>query len=103
MDEEIVGPEKLEKLAGLIYGKEEPDKIFYKEIPYRIEHRDGKYVIRIKAPHVKKEAVSLVKGEDEIVVRVGNFKAHIMLPRKLRSLEPEKAKVEKDEILIFMS
>ncbi len=37
------------------------------------------------------------------MVRVGNFKSHIMLPRKLRNLEPEKARVEGDEILIFMS
>ncbi|GAB6066518.1 TRC40/GET3/ArsA family transport-energizing ATPase [Aquifex pyrophilus] len=102
LEEEVVGLEKLEKLADIIYGEEPPDKIFHREIPYKIEHRDGEYVIRIKAPGVKKESVSLVKGEDEIVVRVGNFKSHIMLPRKLRNLEPERAKVEKDEILIFM-
>ncbi|WP_461830082.1 TRC40/GET3/ArsA family transport-energizing ATPase [Aquifex sp.] len=103
LQEEVVGLEKLEKLAKLVYGEEDPSKIFHKEIPYKIEHRDGRYIIRIKAPGIKKESVSLVKGEDEIVVRVGNFKSHIMLPRKLRNLEPEKAKVEGDEILIFMS
>ncbi len=103
LQEEVVGLEKLEKLAKLVYGEEDPSKVFHKEIPYKIEHKDGKYIIRIKAPGIKKESVSLVKGEDEIVVRVGNFKSHIMLPRKLRNLEPEKAKVEGDEILIFMS
>ena len=103
LQEEVVGLEKLEKLAKLVYGEEDPSKVFHKEIPYKIEHKDGKYIIRIKAPGIKKETVSLVKGEDEIVVRVGNFKSHIMLPRKLRNLEPEKAKVEGDEILIFMA
>ena len=103
LQEEVVGLEKLEKLAKLVYGEEDPSQVFHKEIPYKIEHKDGKYIIRIKAPGIKKESVSLVKGEDEIVVRVGNFKSHIMLPRKLRNLEPEKAKVEGDEILIFMS
>ncbi len=103
LQEEVVGLEKLEKLARLVYGEEDPSKVFHKEIPYKIEHKDGKYIIRIKAPGIKKESVSLVKGEDEIVVRVGNFKSHIMLPRKLRNLEPEKARVEGDEILIFMS
>jgi len=103
LEEEVVGLERLEKLAQLIYGNEPPDKVFHKEIPYKIEQLDGKYIIRIKAPGIKKEAVSLVKGEDEIVVRVGNFKAHVMLPRKLRNLEPERARVEKDEILIYMS
>ncbi|WP_461832003.1 TRC40/GET3/ArsA family transport-energizing ATPase [Aquifex sp.] len=102
LEEEVVGLEKLERLADIIYGDESPDKVFHKEIPYRIEKKDGEYVIRIKAPGVKKEDISLVKGEDEIVVRVGNFKSHIMLPRKLRNLEPERAKVEGDEILIFM-
>ncbi|NPA32668.1 MAG: TRC40/GET3/ArsA family transport-energizing ATPase [Aquificae bacterium] len=102
MEEEVVGKERLQKLAKIIYGERSPDEVFHKEIPYKIEQRDGGFVIRIKAPGVSKESVSLVKGEDELVVRVGNFKSHIMLPRKLRNLEPVKAKVEKGEILIFM-
>ncbi|RUM29628.1 MAG: ArsA family ATPase [Aquifex sp.] len=102
LEEEVVGLEKLEKIANIIYGENSPDEIFHKEIPYKIEQKDDSYVIRIKAPGIKKESVSLVKGEDEIIVRVGNFKTHIMLPRKLRNLEPEKAKVEGNEILIYM-
>ncbi|HIP42614.1 MAG TPA: ArsA family ATPase [Aquifex aeolicus] len=102
LEEEVVGLEKLEKIANIIYGENSPDEIFHKEIPYKIEQKDDNYIIRIKAPGVKKESVSLVRGEDEIIVRVGNFKTHIMLPRKLRNLEPEKAKVEGDEILIYM-
>lgn len=102
LEEEVVGLEKLEKIANIIYGENSPDEIFHKEIPYKIEQKDDSYVIRIKAPGIKKESVSLVKGEDEIIVRVGNFKTHIMLPRKLRNLEPDKAKVEGNEILIYM-
>ncbi len=64
LQEEVVGLEKLEKLARLVYGEEDPSKVFHKEIPYKIEHKDGKYIIRIKAPGINKESVSLVKGED---------------------------------------
>ncbi len=102
MEEEVVGKEKLERLAEIIYGQEPPDRVFHKEIPYQIRQENGKYVIVVKAPGVKKEAISLVKGEDEIIVRVGNFKTHIMLPRKLRHLEPERARVVDDRIEIYM-
>ena len=49
---------------------------------------------------MSKERVSLVKGEDSLVVRVGNFKSHIMLPRKVRDCDPVSAKIEDGHIVI---
>jgi len=102
LEEEIVGKKKLEKLSRLVYGDRSPDEVFHKELPYKIEQTEEGYVIKVKAPGVKKETVSLAKGEDEIVIRVGNFKSHVLLPKKLRHLEPVKAKVEGDWILIYL-
>ncbi len=100
LEEEVFGTRRLEILSDIIYRDRDPSDVFFKEKPYEFIQEDGRYVIKIRAPFVKKESVSLLKGEDEIVVRVGNFKSHIMLPRKLRDLEPEGARIEEGYIYV---
>ncbi len=100
LEEEVFGTRRLEILSDIIYRDRDPAEVFFKEKPYEFIQEDGRYVIKIRAPFVKKESVSLLKGEDEIVVRVGNFKSHIMLPRKLRDLEPEGARIEEGYIYV---
>ncbi len=100
LEEEVFGTRRLEILSEIIYRDRDPAEVFFKEKPYEFIQEDGRYVIKIKVPFVKKESVSLLKGEDEIVVRVGNFKSHIMLPRKLRDLEPEGARIEEGYIYV---
>ena len=103
LKEEVFGIERLRLLSEMIYGERDPSEVFFRERPYEfIQEGDG-YVIKIRAPFVKKESVSLLKGEEEIVVRVGNFKSHIMLPRKLRNLEPEGARIEGGYIYVRLS
>ncbi len=94
LEEEVCGKEKLKILSDLVYKGRNPYSVFFKEKAYEILQEGQGYLIKIKAPFLSKEKVSLLKGEEEIVVRVGNFKSHILLPRKLRNLEPKGAKVE---------
>ena len=100
LEEEVFGEERLRTLAGLIYGDRDPAEVFFKDRPYEFVKEDGGFVIKIKAPFISKEKVSLLKGEDAVIVRVGNFKSHILLPRKLRNLEPAGAKIEGGYILV---
>ncbi len=103
LEREVFGMSRLELLSELIYGEKDPYEVFFKERPYEFVEEKGEYVVKVKAPFVNKENVSLLKGENEIIVRVGNFKSHIMLPRKLRSLEPRKAKIENGYIYIRLA
>ncbi len=103
LEEEVFGLERLEVLSDIIYRDRDPSEIFFKEKPYEFIQENEHYVIKIRAPFVKKETVSLLKGEDEIVVRVGNFKSHILLPRKLRNLEPQGAKIEDGYIYVRLA
>lgn len=100
LEGEVVGYDRLTELSLLIYGDRDPYEVFHKEKPYEIYGEDEHYVVRIRAPFVSKERVSLIKGEDSLVVRVGNFKSHIMLPRKIRDCEPGSAKIEDGHIVI---
>ena len=103
MKGEVFGEEKLKGLAELLYGERDPAQVLFKERPYEFIKEKVGYTLKIKAPFVTKEKVSLLKGEGEIVVRVGNFKSHIMLPRKLRNLDPKGAKIENGYIKIRLA
>ncbi len=100
MKGEVFGEERLKDLAKVIYGERDPAEVIFREKPYEFVKDEEGYTLIIRAPFVTKETVSLLKSEEEIVVRVGNFKSHILLPRKLRRLEPQKAKVEDGYIKI---
>ncbi len=102
LEEEVCGAEKLRLLSEIIYRDRDPSEILFRERAYEFLQEGGGYLIKIRAPFVRKESVTLIRGEDEIVVRVGNFKSHILLPRKLRNLEPKSAKVEEGYIYVRM-
>ena len=95
---EIVGYDRLKILADQIYGKRNPMKRFYKEEPYELIKKNGNYRLKLKLPFVMKKDVELNKFIDELIVRIGGFKRHILLPRQVASMEPVKATLE-DQIL----
>jgi arsenite-transporting ATPase len=48
-----------------------------------------------------KKDVELNKFIDELVVRIGGFKRHILLPRQVASLDPVKAKLKRQYLHIY--
>ncbi|MFN3471383.1 MAG: ArsA family ATPase, partial [Aquificaceae bacterium] len=77
--------------------------VLYKEKPYEFIEEDGGYVIKLKAPFLTKEGLTVLKSEGEIVVRWRNFKSHVLLPRRLRDYEPKGARIEGGYLKILLS
>jgi len=98
---EIIGYDDLKSLADQIYKKNNPLRRFYKEEPYRLSKVDGSYRLKIKLPFIMKKNVELNKYVDELIVRIGGFKRHIMLPRQVASLKPVKAKLKNQYLHIY--
>ncbi len=80
---EILGRESLTSLADQIYGDRDPLERFFEGEPYTLVKADGKYRLKIKLPFVQKKDVDLNKIADELIIRVGSFKRHILLPRQV--------------------
>ncbi|MBW1918226.1 MAG: ArsA family ATPase [Deltaproteobacteria bacterium] len=99
-DREVVGLESLTRLSQAIYGDRQPEDILYRESPYRFEKSDGVYTLAIRLPFIGAEDVSLGKTGEELVIRVGGFKRHVLLPRNMAALEPQGAKFEGDYLNI---
>jgi arsenite-transporting ATPase len=97
---EPLGKEGLAKLAENIYGERDPTRHFFTDWPYEISQKDGTACIKMKLPYITKEEVEVHRLADEIVIRVGGFKRHILLPRHLASNKNATAKMDKEYLQI---
>lgn len=81
--EEVLGYDRLRVLADRIYEGENPlDRLFDGQ-PYELVKSDGGYQMKIKLPFVEKKQVDLNKSSDELIIRLGAFKRHLLLPRQV--------------------
>ncbi|AFQ43936.1 ArsA family ATPase [Desulfosporosinus meridiei] len=97
-EQEIVGLEMLERMGEEIFKGEEPTEIKYNARTQKISKENNEYIMEIYMPFTTKRDLSLNQKGDELIIRVGNIKRTITLPRTLQSLSVQGAKFE-DEIL----
>jgi len=91
---EVVGKESLAALADQIYGDRDPLDRFFEGKPYSLTKVDGKYRLTIQLPFIQKKDVDLNKVSDELVIRIGGFKRHILLPRQVAASTSITARLE---------
>ena len=91
---EVIGYNDLKQLADQIYKDKNPLQRFLKDEPYNLIKQNNKYRLKLKLPFISKKDVELNKLHEELVIRIGGFKRHIMLPRQVASLNVVKAKLE---------
>jgi arsenite-transporting ATPase len=99
--DEIFGYDRLKILGDQVYGKRNPLERFYQEEPYELIKENGNYRLKLKLPFIMKKDVELNKFNDELIVRIGGFKRHILLPRQVASLDPVKAKLKDRYLHIY--
>jgi arsenite/tail-anchored protein-transporting ATPase len=100
---EVLGRERLEELAGALYGeKEDPAAVTRTEAPFQFAKRDGHYEVRLQLPFAVKGDVGLFKKGDELVVEIGTLRRHIGLPTSMAGLSPSRAKLENRVLTVEM-
>ena len=98
---EVIGYNDLKQLAERIYQNENPLQRFYKDEPYRLIKQNASYRLQLKLPFITKKDVELNKLHEELVIRIGGFKRHILLPRQVASLDAVKAKMEGEYLSVL--
>jgi len=99
-DREILGYDRLLDFGRKIYRGKDPAQFFSATPPCQFLKEDGRNLIKLHLPFVGKEEVALSKIGDELIIRVGNIKKSIVLPRALATLEPKKARLEDEHLLL---
>jgi len=99
-EQEVVGPQMLRRMAEAIYGHRDPTEVFFVGQAHHVEKRDGFYQLHIRLPLAQKEAIQLSRFHDELVVRIGNWKRNLILPRALVPLDVQGARYEGDSLVV---
>jgi len=100
---EVLGSERLEELAKVLYAEsEDPAAVTQMERPYHFEKNDEKYEVHINLPFTSKGEVGLFKKADELVVEIGSFRRHIGLPTSMAALLPARARLENKRLVVEM-
>lgn len=99
--DEILGYQRLKDLADQIYRRRNPIKRFFRGEPYKLGKEDGEYMLKLQLPFLTKDNVELNKVSDELIVRVGGFKRHMLLPRQVAASKSIKAKLEGQQLFIY--
>jgi arsenite-transporting ATPase len=100
--EEITGIKKLLKLGKDLYKDKNPADIFYKDIPLEFKKDKKGYKIILKIKEIKKDKVNILQKDEEITLTVGNFRKYIYLPRNLINYRATQAKIQHDNLVIFL-
>ena len=97
---EVIGYDHLKNLADQLYEGRDPLNHFYLGEPYDLIKEDGEYKLIIKLPFLTGEEVELNRISDELIIRIGNFKRSILLPRQVAATDEAKAKYEGQHLRI---
>ena len=91
---EVLGKQRLQQLARVLYHDQDPAAVTRIEKPYTFGKSDGVYEIRMILPFAAKGEVGLFKKGDELVVEIGTLRRHIGLPRSMAEMVPSRAKLD---------
>ncbi len=100
MRSEIVGAARLTQLGESIYGGDDPTRVFYNQIPQQVVKEGDTYVLILKLPFVEKAELDILRNEDQLTVRIGNYRREILLPATLSLLTIGAATLESNELRV---
>jgi arsenite-transporting ATPase len=98
---EVLGYDRLKNLSSQIYGEKDPLQRFFKGEPYDLVKKDGVYCLRMKLPFIARSDVELNRVSNELIVRIGGFKRHMLLPRQVAASKSVNAKLEGEQLCIY--
>jgi arsenite-transporting ATPase len=99
-EKEIVGIEMLERMGDELYKECDPVAIMFNRRIQQVEKIGEEYLFSIFMPFIEKKEVSLDQKGDELIVKVGNVKRTITMPRTLVNVPITGAKFEEETLKI---
>jgi arsenite-transporting ATPase len=93
-DQEVVGGEMLDRLAGSVFNGHEPQAVMHDSLAQEIDILETGARVRLKLPFARKSEISLKKVGLELIVGVDGQRRTIALPPALAALRPSGATFE---------
>ena len=93
-EQEVVGPEMLDRLADSLFGEADPGEVLYTAITQELLLSDEGARLRLALPFARKGDISLKKIGLQLIVGVDGQRRTIMLPPALAAFQPSGATFE---------
>ena len=93
-EQEVVGPEMLDRLGTEVFGERDAGATLYDELSQELAVNNGTASLRVAIPFADKGDIELKKIGLEVIVRVGGQKRTIVLPGALAAYRPRGARFE---------
>ena len=101
MPTEIIGSEKLDYMAKMIFGDSDPSEVYAEESPMKFVSAEDADELILKLPFAEKADVELYKTkEDNIIVQVGSHRRNVSLPLSLTRANLLGAEMRGEELVI---
>ena len=94
MEQEVVGPEMLDRLGNELFDGTDPGTILHEDMTQELVTNNGTATLRLAMPFVEKADIDLKKIGLDVVVRVGGQKRTIILPATMAAYRPRSAQFE---------
>ncbi|NLI83553.1 MAG: TRC40/GET3/ArsA family transport-energizing ATPase [Deltaproteobacteria bacterium] len=98
---EVLGYGKLFELGQALFAGRDPAALFSVRPPLEFTRLNGSHAVRIHLPFVQKSEIDLTKVGEELIIRMGNFKRNLILPRAFVPLAPQKAELKGEHLTIL--
>jgi arsenite/tail-anchored protein-transporting ATPase len=83
-DDEIVGVDKLRRMAEEIYGDIDPVADFHAVSPFHMDEHDGEVVVEMDVPFASKEELDVIRRGSELAITIGPYRRALVLPDSLQ-------------------
>jgi arsenite-transporting ATPase len=99
-DREIVGLEMLKQTADKLFADIDPAEVMFRGETQTVTKKGKGYRMTIPLPMVEKEGVELSQMEHELIVKIGNYRRDIILPRVLVGMQAAGASFEEHRLVL---
>jgi arsenite-transporting ATPase len=93
-DDEMVGVERLRRMAQELYGDHDPVAAFTAQSPFTVTESKGEVALEMKVPFLERGDLDVYRHGQELFLQVGPFRRSFLLPDSLRRRQVTRARLE---------
>ncbi|MDI6798354.1 MAG: TRC40/GET3/ArsA family transport-energizing ATPase, partial [Desulfatibacillaceae bacterium] len=100
---EVLGAESLDTLGKAIYKGQNPLAVLHSQRAYELKKEDGQYRLSMRLAFADKPDIAVSRNSTELIVRLGSFRRHILLPSHVAASKNARAKFAGDTLTVYFS
>jgi arsenite/tail-anchored protein-transporting ATPase len=99
--EEVCGLARLESFAKMLFGDEDGSRLMVNAPAMGFQKlNNDEYRLNIAMPFAPKEQINVLRQNEDLIIRIGTFKRHVLLPRAIQGLDTAGAAMDGEQLVV---